>query len=82
MMILLSWLGIFSKDGMLHNELNATNIVLIPKKKGLSLIDDMRPISLCNILVKIITKVVSNRLKGVLQSVISENQSAFMQEDL
>lgn len=39
---------------------------------------DLRQISLCNVLAKIITKVVANRLKSTLESVVSENQSAFM----
>lgn len=68
----------FFSTGMLSEELNATNIVLIPKKKTPVMRGDLRPISLCNVLVKIVTKVVANRLKGVLDHVISENQSAFM----
>lgn len=62
----------FFKDGMLNKEMNATNIVLISKKKCPSLNSDMRPITLCNVVVKIITKVVANRLKGVLELVISD----------
>lgn len=38
----------------------------------------MRSISLCNVLVKIITKVVTNRLKEVLDDIISKTQSAFI----
>lgn len=68
----------FFADGMLSNSLNSTNIVLIPKKKCPVFISELRPISLCNVLVKIITKVVANRLKETLESVVSENQSAFM----
>ena len=63
---------------MLSNSLNDTNIVLIPKKNCLVFISDLRPISLCNVLAKTITKAVSNRLKETLDSVVSENQSAFM----
>ncbi|KAL8088671.1 hypothetical protein AgCh_038446 [Apium graveolens] len=68
----------FFTKGDLNSDLNVTNIVLIPKKKSPSLMNDLRPISLCNVLVKIITKVAANRLKATLESVISENQSAFM----
>lgn len=68
----------FFSSGMLLDELNATNIVLIPKKKCPVVVGDLRPISLCNVLLKIITKVIANRLKSTLDQVISENQSAFM----
>ncbi|KAL8135470.1 hypothetical protein AgCh_010202 [Apium graveolens] len=65
------------KDGVLPAELNTTNVVLIPKKNP-SEIGDLRPIFPCNILVKVITKVIANRTKEFLKDVISENQSAFI----
>lgn len=68
----------FLRTGNLNASLNETNIVLIPKKKCPTVITELRLISLCNVLVKIITKVLANRMKALLESVISENQSAFV----
>lgn len=58
--------------------LNDTNIVLILKKKSQTEMEELRPISLSNILVEVITKVMANRTKGCLQGIISENRSVFV----
>lgn len=57
---------------------NPSFVVLIPKKKSPQTVDDFRPISLIGCIYKILAKLLANRLNRVLDSVISENQSAFV----
>lgn len=52
--------------------LNETYIYLILKVKCSQKITESRPISLCNLIYKIISKVLANRLKKILPEVISE----------
>ena len=67
----------FLNFASLPEHLNHTFITLIPKKKNPEHASDFRPISLCNVLYKIFSKVLENRLKGILPKIITEHQSAF-----
>jgi hypothetical protein len=60
----------FLKSGHLLRKLNYTHIVLIPKIPSSQRVSDFRPISLCNVIYKIISKVLVNRLQGVLPQII------------
>jgi hypothetical protein len=66
------------KSGYMLRKANHSHIVLIPKKQNPQLISDYRPISLSNVVYKILSKVLANRLKSVLPNIISESQSAFI----
>lgn len=59
-------------------EINSTCISLCPKVRSPRKVSQFRPISLCNVIYKLITKVLTNRLKLVLPSVISLTQGAFI----
>ena len=61
----------FLNNGVMLLDLNHTNIVLIPKVKNSEKMSEYRPISLCNVAYKIISKVLANRLKQVLPDIIS-----------
>ncbi|XP_062093823.1 uncharacterized protein LOC133799848 [Humulus lupulus] len=68
-----------STDGYLPKiSVNTTLITLIPKIDDPKHASDFRPISLCNVLYKIIAKSMTNRLREILGSVISDEQSAFL----
>ena len=64
--------------GRFEKSLNASFISLIPKVRGAVELKDFRPISLVGGIYKIIAKVLANRLKTVLNKVISKSQSAFI----
>lgn len=64
---------------MLPEKVNSTLVCLIPKVKHLKQVSDLRPISLCNVLMRILSKVMANRLKPCLHNIISEKQSAFIE---
>jgi hypothetical protein len=68
----------FLNDGDFDSSINKTFIALIPKIKNPPCITEYRPISLCNVLYKLIAKVLANRLKKVLPIIISPTQSAFI----
>ena len=65
-------------DCQLPEGMNSTLIVMILKKSRQERISELRLISLCNVVYKIMAKVLANRLKKVLPLVISKSQSSFV----
>lgn len=63
----------------IHEEINETHVCLIPKIKEATTVREFRPICLCNITYKIITKIISNRLKPIMNSLIGPHQISFLQ---
>lgn len=69
---------IFFDTGIIDPQLIHTNVALVPKKRNPVSMAELRSISLCNVIYKVISKVLANRLKVIIDYVISENQSAFI----
>lgn len=69
----------FMLTGDLPSEVNRTVVCLIPKVKQPRKVTDLRPISLCNVIIRIVSKVMANRLKECLPTIISDKQSAFVE---
>ncbi|KAJ0503263.1 putative RNA-directed DNA polymerase [Helianthus annuus] len=70
--------GKFYEEGSLNSCCTSSFIALIPKVKDPTSPKDFRPISLIGVINKVISKVLVNRLKGVVGGLISEQQSAFL----
>lgn len=66
-------------EGKSPESINRTFIALIPKCKNPNSPKQFRPISLCNVVMKLVTKVIANRLKPLLPEIVDEEQSAFVQ---
>ena len=69
-------------SGSLLKSINHTFINLIPKVQNPEQATDFKPISLCNVIYKIVSKVIANSLKPLLNSIISEAHSAFTTDKL
>ncbi|GLT98877.1 hypothetical protein SLE2022_163520 [Rubroshorea leprosula] len=73
-----SFLMDFHRNGRLVNGLNSSFLALIPKKLNPEQFKEYRPISLIGCLYKLLAKVLANRLKMVMEGIISESQAAFI----
>jgi hypothetical protein len=65
--------------GSIVGSLNSTFLTLIPKANKPTTFDDFRPISLCNLCYKVISKIIANRIKPILSRSLSAEQLGFLQ---
>ena len=68
----------FHDQNTFLKSINNTFLVLIPKKGGAEDFGDFRPISLLGGLYKLVAKVLANRLKKIIDKVVSHDQNAFV----
>ena len=64
--------------GFLPKGVNSTILALVPKKTDSMEMRDYRPIACCNVIYKVVSKILGNRLKLILPRLVTENQSAFV----
>lgn len=68
----------FHSTTVLPKAITASFLTLIPKSQNHQRIDDFRPIFLIGCLYKIVPKILSNRLKKVVGSIVSKSQTGFI----
>jgi hypothetical protein len=68
----------FHQGNLCLESINSCYITLVPKKDDASTVHDYRPISLLNCTLKLITKLLANRLQLVIMDLIHENQYGFI----
>jgi len=74
----MTFLTEFHRKEKLSKGLNSTFIALIPKVHSPQCLNNFRPISLVGCMYKVLAKVLANRLRTVIGSVVSDSQSAFV----
>ena len=68
----------FFSNGYIPPHFNSNLMVLIPKVDGADSVAQLRPIASANFALKIITKLLADRLGNIATKIISHNQSAFL----
>lgn len=65
-------------NAVIPKVINESYITLIPKVDNPESMSDFRPIGLCNTIYKLITKIISSRIRPVLSQIVSPLQSSFI----
>ena len=66
-------------SGRIPASFNSTFIALIPKVNNHVSLNDFRPISLCSCIYKVVSKVITHRLKRILSEHITDEQFGFLE---
>lgn len=66
------------ETGRLLRQWNATTLMMIPKSECAQTVGEFRPIACCNVIYKVISKVLANRLAPILDRIVDKTQSAFV----
>jgi len=64
--------------GEVNKKINSTFIALIPKANLARKFEDFRPIALCNLCYKLITKIIARRIQPIISRTLSEEQLGFL----
>ena len=64
--------------GKVQRKINTTLLVLIPKEEHPTSLEMFRPISLCTVAYKTMTKIIANRLQYLLPNLIGPNKTSFV----
>lgn len=75
---ILGQVSAFFQTATMPSDVSRSNLVLIPKSEQAAKVGDYRPISVCNVIYKIISKLLTLRLKPYISGCISRAQSAFL----
>lgn len=68
----------YTYEGLDISALNKANIIFIPKKEEADTVQDFRPISILNLILKLISKLLADRLGPLFPSIISPFQTSFI----
>ncbi|KAL1207250.1 hypothetical protein V5N11_027996 [Cardamine amara subsp. amara] len=68
----------FFAFGLLLKSINSTHLTLAPKTTTTTMMSDFCPITCCNLLYKVISNIIANRLKATLHAAIALNKCAFI----
>ena len=77
---LVSFLNSCLDEGNFPEDINKSYLCLIPKKEAPSSINDFRPIGLCNTVLKLLTKSIASRIRGLMPKLINPLQTSFVKD--